>query len=106
MGIKLIIDDFGTGYSSLSYLHRFPIQTLKIDRTFVLTMLESTGSMEIVRAVAGLAHNLGIEIVAEGVETREQLNRVCDLKCDYAQGYHFSKPIPISGAFKLLEKGI
>ncbi len=106
MGIKLIIDDFGTGYSSLSYLHRFPIQTLKIDRTFVLTMLESTGSMEIVRAVAGLAHNLGIEIVAEGVETQEQLNRVCDLKCDYAQGYHFSKPIPISGAFKLLEKGI
>lgn len=106
MGIKLIIDDFGTGYSSLSYLHRFPIQTLKIDRTFVLTMLESTGSMEIVRAVAGLAHNLGIEIVAEGVENREQLNRVRDLKCDYAQGYHFSKPIPISVAFKLLEKGI
>jgi len=105
MGIKLIIDDFGTGYSSLSYLHRFPIQTLKIDRTFVLTMLESTGSMEIVRAVAGLAHNLGIEIVAEGVETQEQLNRVCDLKCDYAQGYHFSKPIPISAAFKLLAKG-
>ena len=106
MGIKLIIDDFGTGYSSLSYLHRFPIQTLKIDRTFILTMLESTGSMEIVRAVAGLAHNLGIEIVAEGVETREQLNQVRDLNCDYAQGYHFSKPIPISGAFKLLEKGI
>jgi len=106
MGIKLIIDDFGTGYSSLSYLHRFPIQTLKIDRTFVLTMLESPGSMEIVRAVAGLAHNLGIEIVAEGVETREQLSQVCDLKCDYAQGYHFSKPIPISAAFKLLEKGI
>ena len=104
MGIKLVIDDFGTGYSSLSYLHRFPIQTLKIDRTFVITMLESTGSMEIVRAVAGLAHSLGIEIVAEGVETPEQLRQVCDLKCDYAQGYHFSKPIPISVAFKLLEK--
>ena len=106
IGIKLVIDDFGTGYSSLSYLHRFPIQTLKIDRTFVITMLENTGSMEIVRAVAGLAHTLGIEIVAEGVETQEQLRQVCDLKCDYAQGYHFSKPIPISVAFKLLEKGI
>ncbi|MFQ5484077.1 MAG: EAL domain-containing protein [Desulfobacterales bacterium] len=104
MGIKLVIDDFGTGYSSLSYLHRFPIQTLKIDRSFVITMLENTGSMEIVRAVAGLAHNLGIEIIAEGVETREQLSQVCDLKCDYAQGYHFSRPIPISVALKLLEK--
>ncbi len=104
MGIKLVIDDFGTGYSSLSYLHRFPIQTLKIDRSFVITMLENAGSMEIVRAVAGLAHNLGIEIVAEGVETREQLSQVCDLKCDYAQGYHFSRPIPISVALKLLEK--
>lgn len=104
MGIKLVIDDFGTGYSSLSYLHRFPIQTLKIDRSFVITMLENAGSMEIVRAVAGLAHNLGIEIIAEGVETREQLSQVCDLKCDYAQGYHFSRPIPISVALKLLEK--
>jgi EAL domain-containing protein (putative c-di-GMP-specific phosphodiesterase class I) len=102
MGMKLVIDDFGTGYSSLSYLHRFPLQYLKIDRSFVATMIENKGSMEIVRAVAGLAHNLGMQTVAEGIETREQLKRLRNLKTDYGQGYLFSKPVPLSLIFKMI----
>ncbi len=102
MGLKLVIDDFGTGYSSLSYLHRFPLQYLKIDRSFVATMIENKGSMEIVRAVAGLAHNLGMRTVAEGIETREQLRWLSDLKTDYGQGYLFSKPVPLSLIFKMI----
>lgn len=102
MGLKLVIDDFGTGYSSLSYLHRFPLQYLKIDRSFVATMIENQGSMEIVRAVAGLAHNLGMRTVAEGIETREQLNWLRDLKTDYGQGYLFSKPVPLPVIFDLI----
>lgn len=102
MGMKLVIDDFGTGYSSLSYLHRFPLQYLKIDRSFVATMIENQGSMEIVRAVAGLAHNLGMRTVAEGIETPEQLKWLRNLKTDYGQGYLFSKPVPLSSIFDLI----
>jgi EAL domain-containing protein (putative c-di-GMP-specific phosphodiesterase class I) len=102
MGLKLVIDDFGTGYSSLSYLHRFPLQYMKIDRSFIATMIENQGSMEIVRAVAGLAHNLGMRTVAEGIETREQLKWLRDLKTDYGQGYLFSKPVPLSSIFEMI----
>ncbi len=93
LGLEVAIDDFGTGYSSLSYLHRFQIDTLKIDRSFVSTATMNAGSMEVVRAIVGLARNLGLDIVAEGVEQPEQVTLLRDLQCDYGQGYFFSEPI-------------
>lgn len=93
LGISLYLDDFGTGYSSLSYLHRFPINTLKIDRSFVSRMGCSNESWEIVRAITMLAHALGMDVIAEGVETREQLAQLSVFQCKYAQGYFFSKPL-------------
>lgn len=102
--IKLSIDDFGTGYSSLSYLHQFPINSLKIDRSFV-SQLDSdmTGqSLKIVSAITALAHNLGLDIVAEGIETQEQMQQLKQLKCEKGQGYLFSKPVDSYQATKLL----
>ncbi|MCH8918456.1 MAG: EAL domain-containing protein [Proteobacteria bacterium] len=93
MGLEVAIDDFGTGYSSLSYLHRFQIDTLKIDRSFVSTATMNVGSMEVVRAIIGLARNLGLDIVAEGIEQPEQVTLLRDLQCDYGQGYFFSEPV-------------
>ncbi len=93
MGLEVAIDDFGTGYSSLSYLHRFQIDTLKIDRSFVSTATMNAGSMEVVRAIVGLARNLGLDIVAEGIEQPEQVTLLRDLQCDYGQGYFFSEPV-------------
>jgi len=93
MGLEVAIDDFGTGYSSLSYLHRFQIDTLKIDRSFVSTATMNGGSMEVVRAIIGLARNLGLDIVAEGIEQPEQVTLLRDLQCDYGQGYFFSEPV-------------
>uniref|UniRef100_UPI00187E9A5C EAL domain-containing protein n=1 Tax=Tychonema sp. LEGE 06208 TaxID=1828663 RepID=UPI00187E9A5C len=97
--IRLSIDDFGTGYSSLSYLHRFPLDTLKIDRSFVsrLGALENGDGggqpLQIVRAIVTLAHNLGLNAIAEGVETAQQLVQLRELGCELAQGYWFSKPL-------------
>jgi EAL domain-containing protein (putative c-di-GMP-specific phosphodiesterase class I) len=93
LGLEVAIDDFGTGYSSLSYLHRFQIDTLKIDRSFVSTATMNAGSMEVVRAVAGLARNLGLDIVAEGLEQPEQVVLLRDLQCEYGQGNFFSEPV-------------
>lgn len=93
LGIQLSIDDFGTGYSSLSYLHRFPIDTLKIDRSFINKMDVELEKLELVRTIATLAWNLNMEIVAEGVENENQLAYLTSLGCEYAQGYLFSKPI-------------
>jgi len=90
MGLDLHIDDFGTGYSSLSYLHRFPIDTLKIDRSFVLRAGVDEDSLRIVQTIVGLARDLRMEVVAEGVETPEQLRRLKELKCEYGQGFLFS----------------
>jgi diguanylate cyclase (GGDEF)-like protein len=92
MGIQVSIDDFGTGYSSLSYLHRFPINTLKVDRSFVRRMGPEGENSEIVQAIISLARNLGLDVVAEGVETEEQLSQLRLMQCDYVQGYYFSKP--------------
>jgi diguanylate cyclase (GGDEF)-like protein len=93
LGVQLSIDDFGTGYSSLGYLHRFPVNTLKIDRSFVGRIGEAAENIEIVRTIVSLADNMGMEVVAEGVETLSQLVQLRKLKCQYGQGYLFSRPV-------------
>jgi diguanylate cyclase (GGDEF)-like protein len=94
LGIRIAMDDFGTGYSSLTYLQSFPFDKIKIDRSFVKDITESTGSLNIVRAVAALAHGMGMTATAEGVETREQLDRITSEGCTEMQGFLFSKPLP------------
>ncbi len=101
MGLRIAIDDFGTGYSSLSYLQRFPVDVLKIDRAFVMDLPANASSGAIVDAIVTLAHGLGLEVVAEGVETPEQLAFLQAHGCDEGQGYYFGKPMPLS-EFRLL----
>jgi len=96
LGVRLSIDDFGTGYSSLSYLNRFPVDTLKIDRSFVTSMNEADENLQIVKTIITLASNLGMQVVAEGVETEEQLDQLRSLKCQYGQGYLFAKPLDVA----------
>lgn len=96
--IQICIDDFGTGYSSLSYLHRFPSDTLKIDRSFVGQMGNDGEKAEIVRAILTLAHELGMDAIAEGVETYQQLQQLRSLHCEYGQGYYFAKPLDVAAA--------
>ena len=98
LGVRLSIDDFGTGYSSLSYLNRFPVDVLKIDRSFVNSMNEAEENLQIVKTIITLANNLGMHVIAEGVETEEQLNELKLLRCQYAQGYYFSKPLDLEAA--------
>jgi EAL domain-containing protein (putative c-di-GMP-specific phosphodiesterase class I) len=93
LGVQLSIDDFGTGYSSLSYLQRFPIDTLKIDRSFVTQMMENEENLAIVRTIVALAQNLGMDVVAEGVETEDQLRLLRKLECENGQGFLFSTPL-------------
>jgi diguanylate cyclase (GGDEF)-like protein len=93
MGVRLSIDDFGTGYSSLAYLQELPVDAIKIDKSFVMEMGTDPGNATIVQSTVDLGHNLGLEVVAEGVETLEAYNHLAKLGCDYAQGYFLSKPL-------------
>ncbi len=104
LGVSISIDDFGTGYSSLGYLRRLPIRSLKIDRTFVRDMLPNQQDAIIVHSTIGLAHNLGLQVVAEGVEDGETLAMLMNLGCDFAQGYHVCRPMPVDGLEDWLEK--
>jgi EAL domain-containing protein (putative c-di-GMP-specific phosphodiesterase class I) len=106
LGIQLSIDDFGTGYSSLSYLHRFPVNYLKIDKSFVGRMTEASDNAEIVRTIVTLARNLGLEVIAEGVETDHQNKQLKALGCDYGQGYLFSRPIDSDAVPALLANAV
>lgn len=105
LGVQLSIDDFGTGYSSLSYLHRFPINTLKIDRSFVTQMAEHVENVEIVRTIVMLAQNLGMDVVAEGVETKEQLALLRRLGCENGQGFLFSRPLGLEDVSGYIARG-
>jgi len=105
MGVKVSIDDFGTGYSSLSYLKQFPIDRLKIDRMFIHALTENSSDAAIAKAIIAMAHNLGLKVVAEGVEETTQLEILRSLKCDEVQGYLLSIPLPVEEATKLLAGG-
>ena len=93
MNLQLYLDDFGTGYASLSLLRKLDVEKLKIDQSFIRQLEKEGESLEIVQGVIGLAHNLGIDVIAEGVETIEILDKLKELGCDYVQGYYFSKPV-------------
>ena len=103
IGVSFAIDDFGTGYSSLSYLNRYPLDTLKIDRSFVSSMLSSTSSLKIVQAITTLARELEMDIVAEGVEEPAEVEKLTKLGCQYAQGYLYSKPKSIDRVMEMLD---
>lgn len=105
LDIQLCIDDFGTGYSSLSYLHRFPVDILKIDRSFISQMSPLNDDSEIVRTIVTLAHTLGLDVIAEGIENRDSLHELELLRCKYGQGYFFSEPVNGEDAALLLTQG-
>ncbi|MEX2616700.1 MAG: EAL domain-containing protein [Alphaproteobacteria bacterium] len=104
LGITLSLDDFGTGYSSLSYLRRFPIDTLKMDRSFVAPIDTDKRDLELVRMIILLAHTLGMDVVGEGIETESHLDLLRDLDCEYGQGYFFSRPLPAADVAALLRQ--
>lgn len=101
LGLRLCLDDFGTGYASLSYLHRLPIDSLKIDKSFIDRLLTCEKNKSMVPTIISLAHNLGLSVVAEGVENETQFRRLLDLGCEFAQGFHFGKPITEEAAIQL-----
>ena len=102
LGVSIAIDDFGTGYSSLGYLAKLPVQTLKIDRSFIITMLNEANAMTLVRTMISLAHSLGLKVVAEGVDSEAQAKMLRLLRCDEMQGYLFSRPLPFDQLTALL----
>ncbi|HYV64545.1 MAG TPA: EAL domain-containing protein, partial [Bryobacteraceae bacterium] len=106
IGVSLEIDDFGTGYSSLSRLHEYPFSTVKIDRSFVKDLETEPESLHLVETILRLAHGLGLGVVAEGIETREQLAKLISLGCGYGQGYYFSRPADSRSTQKAIEESV
>lgn len=102
MGLRLSIDDFGTGYSSLAYLKQFPVDTLKVDRSFVKDMPDAGDDAAIASAIIAMAHSLRLEVVAEGVETEAQLAFLRERGCEYVQGFLISRPVPAEQIIRLL----
>lgn len=106
LGVQIAMDDFGTGYSSLSYLRQYPFDCIKIDREFVREITSDAGDRQLVSTAIDMAHNLGLEVVAEGVETEEQLALLATLKCDVAQGFLFSKPLPANEISRMVAEHV
>jgi EAL domain-containing protein (putative c-di-GMP-specific phosphodiesterase class I) len=104
MSVQIAIDDFGTGYSSLAYLAKLPVNALKIDRSFIITMTSNPQSMTIVSTIISLAHSLDLKVIAEGVEAEEQAKYLRLLSCDEMQGYLFSRPVPPDEVEDLLNR--
>lgn len=104
LGVKISMDDFGTGYSSLNYIHQLPITTLKVDRSFVIKMGSEQDTAAIVNTIIMMAKSLGLETVAEGIDTKKQITSLRDFGCHYGQGYYFSKPLTVTEAYKYLLK--
>ena len=102
LGVSLLMDDFGTGYSSLNNLHAFPFDVLKIDRSFVVRMTEGEQPLQIVRTIIELARVMGMEVVAEGIETSEQYRLLREMQCRYGQGYLFARPMTAEAVTELL----
>jgi EAL domain-containing protein (putative c-di-GMP-specific phosphodiesterase class I) len=105
LGVRFAVDDFGTGYSSLAYLSRLPINELKIDRSFVSPMLQDASDLIIVRSTINLAHDLGLAIIAEGVEDEPTLERLTELGCDRVQGFHLGRPMPPEAFIEWMHPG-
>jgi diguanylate cyclase (GGDEF)-like protein/PAS domain S-box-containing protein len=103
LGVQINIDDFGTGYSSLAYLQQFPVDTMKIDKSFIARMNRSAEGLEIVRTIIELAHNMNMKVTAEGIESADQLSQLAGLNCEHAQGYFLSRPLKITAATELLQ---
>jgi EAL domain-containing protein (putative c-di-GMP-specific phosphodiesterase class I) len=105
LGVGIAVDDFGTGYSSLNHLHRLPIDRLKIDRSFIQALGEAKGSLAIIESIILMAHRMGMGVVAEGVETAEEMRTLCLQGCDSLQGYLLARPVEAAAAAKLLAEG-
>ena len=106
MGIRIALDDFGTGYSSLNYLMKIPISTLKIDKSFIDNITSNVQNKAIIKNIIQMAHSMDLKVVAEGVETEEQLSILKEKKCDYIQGYYYSKPLSVKETKKLLASNL
>jgi EAL domain-containing protein (putative c-di-GMP-specific phosphodiesterase class I) len=102
LGVNIAIDDFGTGYSSLGYLSKLPVQSLKIDRSFIITMLKEPDTMTLVSTIISLGRELRLKVIAEGVDSRDQADALRSMRCDELQGYLISKPVPRDAITSLL----